>query len=197
MTQWNESHEILLQQWADMANSYAYLHEDSHRRCRTRNYMFALPIIVLSSIAGSANFASAKIGWAYTNEVLGIISVLTATIATVQSYLKVAERSEAHRISFLGFSKLARNIQTELGFPPEERPTEGPQFVAAVRSELDRLFEVSPEITAESYNLFNKTFSKKPSVYNPDDIYPCTIYCPKFVSRGTSPMDEEEEKSSM
>ena len=81
---WSDQTEELLIRWADNASCYKWLHDKSFRRFKFLNYLFSIPVIILSTFAGSLNFAIssfvptqyvdyAQIGIGITNIFTGII----------------------------------------------------------------------------------------------------------------------------
>ena len=84
---------------------------------------------------------------------------------------------ESHRSSGVAWSKLGRNISIELSLAPERRAAAS-DFLAASRSEYDRLTEQSPMITDDVIALFKGRFAdyqvSKPSICNGLDK--CEIY---------------------
>jgi hypothetical protein len=54
---WKSEEEDLLQQWADKAQSYQWMHTKSHEIYRKKNALFTIPVIIISTLTGTANFA--------------------------------------------------------------------------------------------------------------------------------------------
>ena len=54
---WSHETETLLSSWAEKASCFRWLHGRSEKRYRRRYYSFAVPTIVLSTLAGAAGFA--------------------------------------------------------------------------------------------------------------------------------------------
>ena len=55
--EWHDQQEKILKKWSEMGASYRYLHDRSYAYYNKQNFRFALPVIVLSTITGTANFA--------------------------------------------------------------------------------------------------------------------------------------------
>ena len=49
--------EELLAEWSEKAACYRWLHNQSEKYYRVRNYAFTIPVIILSTLTGTANFA--------------------------------------------------------------------------------------------------------------------------------------------
>ncbi len=54
---WTLEQEELLAEWAEKAACYRWLHNKSEKQYRCRNYAFTIPVIILSTLTGTANFA--------------------------------------------------------------------------------------------------------------------------------------------
>jgi hypothetical protein len=119
---------------------------------------------------------------------IGAVNLLAGVLGTLQSFLKVAELMESHRSSGVAWSKLGRNISIELSLSPERRAAAS-DFLAASRSEYDRLTEQSPMITDDVIVQFKARFAdyavSKPSICNGLDK--CEIY----RLRADSPVPDE------
>ncbi len=56
-SKWTGEQESLLAEWAEKAACYRWLHSRAEKYYRFRNYLFTIPVIVLSTLTGTANFA--------------------------------------------------------------------------------------------------------------------------------------------
>ena len=57
---WHKQQEDILKDWAEMAASYRWLHSRSYNEFKKQNMYFALPVIIISTITGTANFAQSS-----------------------------------------------------------------------------------------------------------------------------------------
>ena len=163
------------------------MHDRAYIKFQSRNLKFALPVIIISTITGTANFAQPSFPkeWeTYVPLVIGFFNLLAGLITTISQFLRVSELLEGHRAATIAYSKLSRNISVELSLPREERNTDGAEFVNNCRTELDRLIEQSPNIPMDILKNFGKRFNKK-QINKPDilDITPVDIF-----------IDEEKDK---
>ena len=178
---WSFEHDELLSNWGDKAACYTWMHDATQRKFRTINMRLGIPIIVLSTISGTANFGISTIfptGFAYGNAVIGTLSLITGVISTISNFLGYAQSEEAHRISSIQWSKFKRTIETELSMHPSERKNAS-EFVKYARSELDRLMEQNPTIPQDIIDKFIKTFKKVKNIKMPENcnkLEPTTVY---------------------
>ena len=54
---WHEQQEKILKRWSEIGSSYRFMHDRAYLYFEKQNFRFALPVIVLSTITGTANFA--------------------------------------------------------------------------------------------------------------------------------------------
>ena len=152
---------------------------------------FALPVIIISTITGTANFAQGTFPpeWqSYVPLGIGTLNLAAGLITTIAQFLRVSELLEGHRAASISYSKFSRDISVELSLPVKERQGNGRDFVIKCRNELDRLIEQSPNIPQKIVGNFSKRFLKSAFV-KPDilDIRAVEIYVP----------NEEEEREKI
>jgi hypothetical protein len=170
---WHKQQETILKKWSEIGSSYRFMHDRSFTKYNTQNFRFALPVIVISTITGTANFAQGTfpISWQpYVPLGIGFLNLSAGLLTTVAQFLRVSELLEGHRAAAIAYSKFSRNISVELSLPRDERTTGGTEFVNACRNELDRLIEQTPNIPLEIIRRFGKRFKDtefmKPEILN-------------------------------
>lgn len=181
--EWTKEQEDLLKQWCEKAACYRWLHENAQTYFRRRHYFMTIPVIILSTIAGTANFSIASLVSSDTKEWysmgIGTVNLIAGLIATLANFFRFAERMEGHRNSSIQFSKFQRTISAELALSPIEREP-ARDFVKLCRSEYDKLIEQSPAIPDKIIEWFNKDFEDDPDISKPDmcdgGITPTQIY---------------------
>ena len=158
---WSQQHEKILIEWADKATCYKWLHEKTHREFARKNRWFTIPVIIMSTVTGTANFAQERIPPEYVNVFtmgIGTISLVAGIITTIQQFLKISEMCESHRVSSISWGKFNRNLKIELAKSPLER-TPVTQLLKTGKEEFDRLIETSHSIPNHVIKLFKDTFS--------------------------------------
>ena len=186
---WHKQQEVVLKKWAETASSYRYLHDRSFQKYTSQNMWFAIPVIILSTITGTANFAQASFpdsAKAIAPAIIGSLNLAAGLITTIAQFLRVSELLEGHRVASVAYGKFSRNITVELSLPVEERTRGGTEFLNNCRSELDKLIEQSPNIPIKILKKFEKKFKDK-EFMRPDilEISAVEIYIPD---------DEEQRK---
>ena len=168
---WSDEIENLLSEWGEISMCYAYLHNFSTRKYKRKYHHMSIPIIVLSTLTGTANFAAdsyvpAEFKQGFSAAV-GSLNIFAGIMGTLLAFLKYAEIYEGHRISALAWSKLSRTIEIELSLQDGKRkPCR--DFLKVCRSDYDNLLESSPSIDLDIIRMFNKKFEVKyPAVRKP------------------------------
>jgi len=165
---WSPQHEKILIDWADKATCYKWLHEKTTREFARKNRWFTIPVIIMSTVTGTANFAQDKIPASYISAytmAIGTISLVAGIMTTIQQFLKISELNESHRVSSISWGKFHRNLKVELAKSPTER-TPVSQLIKASKEEFDRLIETSQGIPNHIVALFKETFSGGDILYD-------------------------------
>lgn len=172
-TSWVNEQEMLLKDWAEKARYYSWMHSKAGNLYVSRNNKITIPLIIISTLSGSANFSMVGVqtphNWVYTVGfplVMGILSIISAILSAMTKYLRTAELSENHHEFHKKYNSLFRNISLELSLPANQRksPTE---ICNLHRYEFDRLVSESPNIPEVIINEFNTKFpfvSNKPEI---------------------------------
>ena len=178
--EWHPQHHTILKEWAEIGYSYRYLHDKAYLHYSKQNLKFALPVIVISTLTGTANFAQQSFPkeWQTTTPlIIGTFNLVAGLITTIAQFLRVSELLEGNRSASIGYDKFSRNIAVELSLPIRERELSGSEFISKCRLELDKLIEQSPNIPQKILKQFAKKFENK-SFFKPNilDINPIKIY---------------------
>ena len=155
---WKSHHEDILVEWADKANCYKWLHNKSYHKYNHKRNIFTIPVIILSTLTGTANFALERVpeeSQALCSVIIGSINIIAGIITTVAQFLKLNELSEGYKISSLSWDKFYRNIKMELLKSADER-TDVTYFLRLCKDEYDRLMETSPDIDNDILIQFKK-----------------------------------------
>jgi hypothetical protein len=155
---WEQHHETIFVDWADKAACYKWMHDKSYLKYSSKRNGFTIPVIIMSTLTGTANFALERVPTEYKDTcsvIIGSVNILAGIITTVAQFLKLNELTESHRISSIAWDKFYRNLRIELIKSPEERPDLN-YFIKHARAEYDRLMETSPQIDRDIVESFRK-----------------------------------------
>ena len=168
--EWKSEHESILVEWADKAMCYRWLHAKSHQSYSKTNTWFTIPVIIMSTLTGTANFAQDKIAEEYRPYAqmgIGAVNIFAGILTTIAQFLKISELNEAHRASSISWDKFYRNIKVELAKSRDERIPVN-HMLKMCKEEFDRLMEISPSIGDKFISQFNYTFPAKKSLEKTD-----------------------------
>jgi hypothetical protein len=142
---WDESVERLLQKYCDEAQTREALHRRSYYSYKKLTTCFNLPIIVLSALSGSFQFLSKGYPAIEQYIVTGTasLSILTAIISAVSSYLKLGESKSKHEQSANAWLLFHNELKHQLSLRRDLRQ-DPMEFLQTCKTQYDRLFELSP-----------------------------------------------------
>jgi hypothetical protein len=170
---WSKEQERLMAEWSDIALCYRWLHDQSEKVFHTKTLWINLPVIVLSTLGGTANFgvqslfAGDDTALKYSSFAIGGISLLAGLMTTVGNYLRYAQLEESHRVASISWGKFQRLVAVELALNPNDR-MDSLDFLKICRAELDRLIEQSPPLPKNAISLFESKFGKIKDLKKPD-----------------------------
>jgi len=167
---WKAEEEELLKQWGDKAQCYQWMHTRSRKIYQCKNACFTIPVIIISTITGTANFAQDRVAEEYREYMvmsIGALSIIAGIITTIQQFLKISEINEGHRVSTLSWGKFHRSIESELRRHPLDRMP-ATELIKISKDEYNRLIEISPQIPDKVVKMFNKKFKKKTELTKPE-----------------------------
>jgi hypothetical protein len=166
---WNQQLEEILSREGERALCYSWLHLKSQTRFAKLDTNIALPVIVLSTIAGTGSIASQSLFGVSqaANVIIGVISLSVGVMNTISNYFGFAKRSEAHRIAGTTYAKIHKFILIELSLPRKER-MKAKDALKIIRDQLERLNEISPQIPEQIIADFNSKFHDQTDVSKPE-----------------------------
>jgi len=196
---WTVEHEHILAEWADKAMCYRWLHAKANSLYSNLNAWYTIPCIVISTLAGTANFAQARIPLEYQplfTMVVGGINILGGIISTIQQFLKITQLNEAHRVSSISWDKFYRNIKIELTKHPNER-IHVSHMLKMSKEEFDRLMETSPVIPDKIILQFKKYFQESEEYKKISKPEICDVLISTETFRNPWSNPENQEKRSL
>jgi hypothetical protein len=177
---WHHELEEYFSHTGEKASCLSYLHKKSEQRYSTTTMWIDLPVIILSVLNGAVSVGSNTLfgGSEFASVGVGAVALLTGILNALGSYFSWSRRSEAHKISAINYAKLYRFLSIEMSLPREERMTPA-DLLKYVKTEYDRLQEISPLIPPAIINDFRTRFGDLKDVSFPEEangLHPITIY---------------------
>jgi hypothetical protein len=203
--EWTIEHEKILTEWGDKAMCYKWLHSKANNMYSNLNAWYTIPVIIISTLTGTANFAQERVPVAYQNYfvmIVGAFNITAGIITTIQQFLKITQLNEAHRVSSISWDKFYRNIKIELAKHPSERMAVN-QMIKMCKEEYDRLMEISPNVPENIIKEFSKNFKgeiftkiNKPDIC--DSLIPTDDFRnPWFNPENKKKMEDEMSKNTL
>lgn len=193
---WHTQQEKILKVWGEQSACYRFMHFKAYQKYKKLSLRFTLPIIIISTVTGTANFAQNTFPVAWRPLVpsgIGAFNLVAAIMTTILQFLKINELMESHRVSSVHYGKLSRSVRLQLTLPRDERSQDGSVFVEYCNQEYDRLIEQSPSIPDKIIKLFEKEFPIIKHKKNPEDQQrTCCLDIQQYCC--TSFNDEIDEK---
>jgi len=194
---WKEEEENILKEWADKAKCFEWMHQKTHNIYKKKNGWFTIPVIIISTITGTANFAQERIPEDYISlyvMLIGSFNIIAGILTTIYQFLKISELNESNRVAHLSWGKFYRNIKTELVKHPLDRMSPR-ELLKISKEEFDRLVEISPPIPQNIVNEFNKKINKESSAgLSKPEI--CDVIVPTH-SYELTPFEREEMRKKL
>jgi hypothetical protein len=169
---WTKEQERLMAEWSDIALCYRWLHDRSEKHFHSKTIWINLPVIILSTLGGTASFGVQSIFSTDSSKqlasfIIGGISLTAGLLTTIGNYLRYAQLEESNRVASIAWGKFQRLIAVEIALHPNER-IDSLDFLKICRADLDRLIEQSPPIPTECIQMFELEFGHIKELKKPD-----------------------------
>lgn len=167
---WKREEEIIVKNWADKAQCYQWMHSRCREIYQKRNAWFSIPVIIISTITGTANFAQDRFPEDYKQYMvmaIGSLSIIAGIITTIYQFLKISELNEGHRVAAVSWGKFHNNLKTLVLRHPLDRLSPN-HAIKIYQDEYDHLIEISPVILKSVLKLFNSNFKKNTELIKPE-----------------------------
>jgi hypothetical protein len=162
MERWDDATRTLLTDWFRRARESQHVHYVCANHFSRLNYYFGIPTIVLTTVVGTAVFASLdRPDIADFKILIGLVSVLAAVLSSLQTFLGFQERSAKHRTTSAGYGSVRRRLELLKTFPPDQR-AQLEQIFVEIKKAMDDLAQSSPEVPARIGSSALSTLRREP-----------------------------------
>ncbi len=171
---WHPQQEKILKSWGEAAACYRYMHYQAYCSYKNQSMKFTIPLIIVSTITGTANFAQETFPptvQPYVPSAIGGLNLITAIATTIMQFLKINELMEGHRVASVQYGKVSRTIRLELTLPLSERTQSGTNMIENMRAEYDRLIEQSPNVPKKIIDDFEREFPDDNAFFKPEIMH--------------------------
>lgn len=140
----------LLRHWRFRVHRVQVGHYEAGRIFELRHFWLGVPAVVMSTIVGTAVFAS--LGRFADEEAMllpkiavGLLSVTAAVLVSLQTFLRYAEQAGSHKTAGAKYAHIKHRLEMLAAMPPETD--------ADLKAELDAIEAEWNQIREESPNL--------------------------------------------
>jgi hypothetical protein len=138
--------ETLLTDWFRRVRESQFIHYECGVWFSRLNFLLGIPTIVLSTAVGTAVFASLESSGTGAQRILvGLVSIVAAVLASLQTFLRFSERADRHRATGSGYGAVRRSLEYLKTFPPGDEDSLKRPF-DEIRQQMDALAKEAPEV---------------------------------------------------
>lgn len=169
---WSAQLEDIIAKEGERCSGLAWLHTKAEIESSTYNTYVQVPVIILSTLAGTASVGSSTLFGGSTTIsgiAIGLVSIGVGILNTLGGFFAFAKRSESHRIAHLNYSKLASKIAIELSLPRQER-MKAEILLAYLRETMERLAETTPNCPLNIIKEFNEKYKNEKQIALPVEV---------------------------
>lgn len=143
--------EELLRGWLLHAHKGRDRHDLAARRNDTYRYWLGVPTIIASAVVGTSVFASLETQVATSLKIaLGLVSITSAVLASLQTFYSFADRAESHRVAGVKYKSIIRELEQVLTQPLEQLLDKA-DYLNDLRKRLDDLEIEAPVVPEGIY----------------------------------------------
>jgi hypothetical protein len=160
---------MLLGDWQGRAALSAEAHYVLASRLAKLNVRFGVPVVAFTTFVGTSVFATLEHQITLALRLaVGMISVLAAILASLQTFLRFGERAEKHRAAAERWAALRREIDEMLALHPTYLASRGDpkQYLDDLRRRMDEVAQQSPELGEGSWRS-GRRYAPPPKVEAP------------------------------
>ena len=146
----------LLATWRQAIRVCHKAHIKSAAVLQRKNRAFGIPVVILSTIAGTTVFATLEASPELWVKILvGLFSVAAAVLASLQTFLGYGELAERHKLASKKYGSLRREMEEVIA--AHEKNEDLPKdYLKSVRTRWDGIDEESPNLSQELYDKIAK-----------------------------------------
>jgi hypothetical protein len=115
-----------------------------------RGQFLGVPVILITALIGTSIFATitAQVIPTQAKVIVGLVSVIAAVLASLQTFYKYSERAEKHRMFGARFGSVRRELEMLYA---EDQMLDDLKRLETLCGKLDRLAEEAPHVPAKVF----------------------------------------------
>ena len=152
----NNNEELVLA-WIRRTRESQFAHYEQATKFRRASTLLGIPVIVITAIVGTTVFSSISQTTTSNNVKIfvGLLSVLASVLASLQTFMKLSERSEQHRIFGAKYGGIRRKL--EQIYASRESQAITTQLLEYLNTDLNALAEEAPDIPVKAFKKIQTT----------------------------------------
>ena len=151
----------LLRGWLLHAHKGRDRHDLAARRCDQQRYLIGIPATITSAIVGTTTFAALQESPDRAIQLLvGVLAIIAAILASLQSFLDLGARAERHRIAGVKYKVVIRRLE-QMGIGKIAGRGLDDPIVNELRQKLDALEEEMPVVPPGIYDRNEAKYQRK------------------------------------
>lgn len=189
---WHAQEEKVLKEYAEICNTYAWLHSKAEERLSAWSHSLIIPAITINGLIAALSFASSASGTSMSFSIaVGIMNVIAGSLTLVEHTLGFTLDVDKHRECAIVFGKIGRQISNELSLPKRDRTMDGCDFVRYASSEADRCLQMYVSIPDTIMRRYSKEFGRSAKT-----LREVTIFTEPITSSSSSSSTSSSSSSS-
>jgi hypothetical protein len=153
---WTPALDRLLQDWRKRVYAAQTAYYEIGERFRHLNYLLGIPVVIVSSLVGTAIFADiSKVDshrW-----LIGSVSIVAGILSSLQTFLKFGENATLHGAAGDWFAAIRRDIEQLLALPAEMRGSPK-ECLDSIRQEMNKAGQKAPELGERLWKRYARRF---------------------------------------
>lgn len=161
---WNDYHEELLKNWAEMSKTYSIMHSLCANHYAKVDKLLGIPVIILGAVTASSIFGTSNYNdqeHFYLNYINGGLALIITALTGVNKFLGSAEKRIKHQTASFKYTSIGMDIDTMLSFSRDKRRVDPQDFSSKQKSKIleirENCPEVIPKIMSSYLNNYNKS----------------------------------------
>lgn len=143
------------------SHTMAKAHCQESVRSERKNNQLGIPVVILTAMVGTSVFATLQNQPHISVQIIiGLISLLATVLASLQTFLRYAEKSTEHREAALKFERLQNELEQLLAYPIEDDRSLD-EKLTNLREEYHELAATFPNVPEHIWNAAVESVEQK------------------------------------
>ena len=142
---WSEDSRALLADWHNRMYAAQTGHYERSDRFRRLHYWLGIPVVILTTLAGTTLFASLGKKVGPVGVVIALTTLLGGVLASIQTFLRLGESAANHGHAADWYAAIRRDIEQLQASPPRTAQLRD-RALSRIRKEMNKCAQKSIEL---------------------------------------------------